>query len=134
MAQALGYAQVLAFAREHLQASEGVTVTMDRNERTALPTLVPATRADGACGFLEHGRCTIHAVSPYGCAFIDAHQSDAEYAARADALYRALHADRAAGGEYARVWEDLHARGLVAPPLHKRQYRLHKAMRREGLV
>jgi hypothetical protein len=33
-----------------------------------------------------------------------------------------------------RVWQDLHAHGLDAPPLATRNYRLNKAMRREKLL
>jgi hypothetical protein len=53
---------------------------------------------------------------------------------RADALYRSLYADVEFRGNYTQVWESLHALGLDAPPLEKRQYRLMKQMRREGLL
>lgn len=44
-----------------------------------IPTLVPARRPDGACTFLTaDGRCAVHAVSPFGCAFFDTHMADAE--------------------------------------------------------
>ena len=134
MAAHLGYSNVETFARENLLASDGVLVETDQGKRVTLRTLVPATKADGSCKFLEGGRCTIHAVSPFGCAFIDAHQSDEEYAARADALYRDLHADLDASGPYARVWNDLCERGLTAPALKERQSRLNEAIRRERLI
>lgn len=130
----LGFADVTAFAREHLSASEGVTITVAATgERLSLRTLVPASRADGSCTFLECGRCRIHAVSPYGCAFIDAHQGDREYAVRADALYRALYDDLIGDGPYVRVWRDLHSAGRRAVPLGVRQANLADAMRREGM-
>ena len=134
MAAHLGYDDVVAFARENLLASDGVRVRTDRDETVKLRTLVPATHANGHCKFLHAGGCAIHAVSPFGCAFIDAHQSDGEYAVRVDALYRSLHADQQSRGAYLQTWEDLQARGLTAPPLEKRHYRLQKAMRREGLL
>lgn len=130
----LGHADVQQFARENLLASEGAQVTDDRGRTLSLPTLVPAMGPGGGCRFLAAGRCTIHAVSPFGCAFIDAHQSDREYRLRADALYRDLANEWNTGGAYARVWEDLRARGLVAAPLATRQYWLGKAMRREKLL
>lgn len=135
MAAHLGYADdVVTLARDHLLASEGVVVTTDHGKRVTLPTLVPATQPDGRCKFLDPAaRCTIHPVSPFGCAFIDAHQDDNEFARRSDALYRALYADRQSDGPYAQAWADLHATGRLAPPLEVRQYRLNKAMRREKL-
>lgn len=129
----LGYTDVHAFARENLLASDGVPVVTDTGRVVTLRTLVPATQSNGRCKFLAGGRCTIHAVSPFGCAFIDAHQSDREFALRADYLYRALFADWESGGIVAQIWNDLSARGLSAEPLEKRQYRLNKAMKRERL-
>ena len=134
MAEQLGYGRVEAFARENLLASDGVRVTTDRGAVVHLRTLVPATQANGHCKFLDAGRCAVHAFSPYGCAFIDAHQGDAEYARRADALYRDLHQQWQTDGLYAQVWNDLKQRRLAAPPLETRQYRLNKAMRREKLL
>lgn len=131
----LGYEDPLAFARENLLASEGVPVVTDTGRLVRLRTLVPAARPDGRCKFLDDARrCAIHAVSPYGCAFIDAHQSDAELARRADRLYRLLLADQETGGIASRAWEVLASLGLRAEPLEKRQYRLTKAMRREKLL
>jgi hypothetical protein len=133
MAKHLGYRDVIKFARKNLLASEGVKVSTDTGAVVTLPTLVPATSADGRCKFLSKGRCMIHEVSPFGCAFIDAHQGDDDYAVRADALYRALHDDLQAGGEYSSVWVELNKRGLVAEPLATRGQRLKEAMQREGM-
>ena len=37
-----------------------------------LPTITPAVKPDGSCVFLTaEGKCQIHEVSPYGCAFFD---------------------------------------------------------------
>jgi hypothetical protein len=131
----VGYADVLAFAREHLSASDGVTLTSASDgRRVTLRTLVPRSDESGRCAFLVDGRCRIHAVSPYGCAFIDAHLNDAEYAPRADALYRDLRDAWDSNGVYAQVWRDLQSLGHLAPPLETRQYRLNKALRREKLM
>ena len=41
--------------------------------------LAPKAKRGGACVFLTRaGRCRIHAVSPVGCAYFDAHLSDGE--------------------------------------------------------
>src|SRR5947209_5313490 len=67
-----------AWAKEHLLASPGALVMSDA--RTfRIQTLVPARRSDGACVFLTaDGRCAIHSVSPFGCAFFDSHMTHAE--------------------------------------------------------
>lgn len=45
----------------------------------AVPTITPAQREDGACVFLtEDNLCSVHAVSPMGCRYFDAHLSEAE--------------------------------------------------------
>jgi hypothetical protein len=135
MAAHLGYADVATFAKENLVASEGVEVTVAAtDEKVSLRTLVPASKADRSCKFLLDGRCEIHAVSPYGCAFIDGHQSDDEYAVRADALYRALYDDLSSNGLYVRTWRELEMMGRTAPPLAERQAGLIDAMRREKLL
>ena len=134
MAAHLGFADVLEFARQHLSASEGVTLTSGDGRRIALPTLVPRATENGQCKFLVGCRCTVHAVSPYGCAFIDAHLPTQEYALRADALYRDLKANWESNGLYTQVWLDLKLRGHLAPPVETRQYRLNKALRREKLM
>jgi len=135
MAKHLGYGDDMAtFARENLLASEGVEVTTDRGQAVRLRTLVPATLENGQCKFLQDGRCSIHAVSPFGCAFIDAHQSDTEFALRSDALYRALYDDMNAQGKYVQTWEDLHRHDLRPAPLADRSATLQSAMRQEGLL
>ena len=135
MAAHLGYSDVGLFAKENLAASEGVVITVAATgEKVSLRTLVPASKADGRCRFLSDGRCGIHAVSPYGCAFIDAHQSDNEYAVRADALYRALYWDLESDGPYIRTWRQLQSTGRTALPLVDRQSNLNEAMRREDML
>ena len=74
----------------------------------------------------------IHAVSPYGCAYIDAHMPELEFKRRANALYAELLADRNRQGTYSRLTDALQARGQSALPLEKRRYRLEKAIRKEN--
>jgi hypothetical protein len=39
-----------------------------------VPSLVIAAKPDGSCKFLSaEGACTIHDISPFGCAFFDGH-------------------------------------------------------------
>ena len=79
----LGYTNLRGFAFDNLLASAGATVMNAEGQVYQIPTLVPRRKPDGSCVFLdERDRCTIHAVSPFGCSFFDAHQSDAEADAR----------------------------------------------------
>ncbi|MBL0928442.1 MAG: hypothetical protein IBJ11_12460 [Phycisphaerales bacterium] len=130
----LGFTDIHAFAREHLEASEGATLKMNDGRIVSLPTLVPKSRDDGSCLFYRGGRCTIHAVSPFGCAHVDAHMPEQEFARRANHSYELLLDDLEAGGAYTRVVADLRARGLTAKPLAERRERLVQAMKRERLV
>jgi Fe-S-cluster containining protein len=77
--RALGYSNIVTFAFENLAASPGATVMNAEGRVFQIPTLVPRRKSDGSCKFLdEKNRCSIHAISPFGCAFFDAHQSTDE--------------------------------------------------------
>src|SRR5262245_41659517 len=79
------------------------------------PTLVPARAANGHCHWLVEGRCAVHENAPYGCAFFDLHQSDAEADRRAAATLKARRDDAASNGLYYRLWLYLCRRGLTVP-------------------
>src|SRR4051812_30620276 len=73
-----GQAPGSAWVLDHFAASDGPLV-QGRGAPFHVPTIIPAQRADGSCVFLdEAGRCTIHAIAPYGCRFFDSHQPKAE--------------------------------------------------------
>jgi hypothetical protein len=113
---------LLAWARLHLRASPGALVAGRDHEtgqlaRWRIPTLVPA-RKEGtpACHWLgDDGTCAVHAVSPYGCAFMDSHLPEEEGRRRSEHGLMAIEADLRAGGPYSAVWRALEAEGLVAP-------------------
>jgi hypothetical protein len=103
------------WAKEHLRASPGALVI--RGGRAfRIPTLVPARRLDGACLFLTgDGQCSIHAVSPFGCAFCDSHMTHSECDHRSKhGLHAVLHAWQTSD-LYAQVWALLAADGCMAP-------------------
>jgi len=119
---------LIEFALENLLASPGATV-LDRGQMRQIPTLVPARRNDGACKFLDaNNRCTIHEVSPFGCAFFDAHQSKAESDYRSGSglvqIDRAWQSDHL----YARLWLLLEALGKVGPSPVASRARLQQAL------
>jgi len=89
MARHLGYVNIGEFAFENLLASVGATVMNAEGRVFQIPTLVPQRKADSPCKFLDAaGRCSIHAVSPYGCAMFDAHQLSEEADRRSSRGYR----------------------------------------------
>jgi len=115
IAARLGYDDLFEFAINNLLASPGATV-LDGGRVRQIPTLVPARREDGACVFLDgQDRCSVHDVSPFGCAFFDVHQSREESDRRS--CYGLAEIDRAwgEGHFYAQVWLLLSKLGLTAP-------------------
>ena len=99
-------ADLFAWAERHLRAQTD----------KPYPALVPARQADGSCHWHFAGRCAVHENAPFGCAFFDAHQDDAEVGRRAAAAVRAIREDADADGPYVRVWRHLRRLGLTAPP------------------
>jgi len=81
-----------------------------------VPGLVLAAKPDGSCKFLSaEGACTIHDISPFGCAFFDGH---AHGSPASDRLMRAgLNQSIEAGPQhlYHRLRRHLILKGLVSP-------------------
>jgi hypothetical protein len=96
---------LIVWAEEHLRA------IVDKG----FPTLVPARRDDGHCHWLYEGRCLVHEVSPFSCAFFDSHMTEAEIERRSAATIRARKEDALSKGLYYRVWFHLRRKNLVAP-------------------
>jgi len=72
-------------------ASRGTLVMDSRTGRKRwIGSITPARKADGTCIFLEAGRCTIHPVAPFGCAYFDVHMDVREAAPRSSWLARAM--------------------------------------------
>jgi len=115
IAEFLGCDDPVEFALKYLLASPGATV-LDRGRLRQIKTLVPARRQDGACVFLdENERCSVHAVSGFGCSHFDAHQSAEEANRRSSCGLRRI--DRAWDDNelYAQLWMLLYALEGVAP-------------------
>lgn len=119
IARRLGYTNIGDFACDYLLASAGATVMNAEGRVFQIPTFVPRRKPDGTCVFLdERDRCTIHAVSPFGCSFFDAHQSDAEANARSGRGLQEIAREWAIGSRsaYAVLWGLLFEAGLRAVP------------------
>ena len=128
LANHLGEENLLTFALENLLASPGATV-MAEGKVFQIPTLVPARQPNGACKFLTaENRCSIHAVSPYGCSHFDVHQSHTEADTRSLAGLQAIAREWKTGGLYARLWTILHDMKRDAPSPAEAKQRLMKIL------
>lgn len=135
IARHLGYTNVGEFAFDNLLASVGATVMSAEGRVFQIPTLVPQRKADGSCKFLSaEGRCSIHAVSPYGCAMFDAHQSSAEADRRSSRGLQevARHWSARVGtrSAYAVIWKLLYTVGLRATSAHIARMKMEEAVSR----
>jgi hypothetical protein len=117
----MGDAEPMAWAREHLRASPGALMKNLKTGQTfRVPTLVPVHREDGSCHYLVGRRCTVHAVSPFGCAMFGCRAKREEMLANRG-IHAVADAMADAGSLYHRVRELLAREGLVSPgPEEKR--------------
>lgn len=128
----LGYANVGEFAYDYLLASPGATVMGQGGRVFQIPTIVPRRKeGDGSCVFLEGGRCSIHSVSPFGCAYFDCRQSHEEANRRSSRGLQEIARHWAAKAEsgYTVLWRLLYAAGRRAIPPHIARQLMHSGER-----
>lgn len=93
-----------------------------------VPSLVLAASPDGSCKFLTAtGACSIHEISPFGCAFFDGHD---HRSAESDRLLRAgLMRSIEIGPEhlYNRLRRHLLRNGHISPPPEVQRARMRSA-------
>jgi hypothetical protein len=109
-------AEPLAWALENLLASPGALVILN-GKKLRIPTLVPAVKADGSCRNLSEGRCAIHEIAPFGCAFFDCGPERGQLSHRG--LHEVFLAWALADSLYRKVWEylDSHGKRQLDPAL-----------------
>lgn len=115
-----------AWLLDHFEASPGPLVAA-RGELFRIPTIVPRLTAVG-CIFLEQGRCKVHAVAPFGCAYADMHMGPLEGDAVSRAGLMEVVQDWRQDGPYSQAWYKLRAAGRIASPLEERRKRLEEAI------
>ena len=117
----------LPFIAANFLASEGALVaTVAANGQpvaTRVPTIVPAVQENGACVFYESGRCSIHEVSPAGCALQDSHHEGHEISVW---IVRQQMQSHQTYAWYTEVLEFLATLGQIAEPLSVRKQRLER--------
>jgi hypothetical protein len=118
----------VASASRYLLASPGAIVAK-AGRLFRIPTLVPARRSDDACIFLTaDNRCSIHPVSPYGCAFFDSHMSKQQAERRSVAGLNQIANAWKNDENYAEIWGVLCAKGRFAPGPEEGRNRLRRMM------
>lgn len=114
IARHLGFTDVMEFARDNLLASPGALVQID-DQQVRIPTIVPQRTLDGSCKFLQNDRCTIHPVSPFGCAFFSEHEPRSTGDHKSKLGLVQIMRDHRSNGRYSRIWSMLDSLDLRAP-------------------
>lgn len=113
------------FVLENFVASDGAKVAKQIKGTTyiiAVPSIVPAQKADGRCVFLDdQDRCKIHPVSPFGCSRHDTHLSAAEGNRRMTWGLTEQIAAHQTNAPYSLWCQVLDGLGLKAAPLEQRR-------------
>lgn len=136
---------VQAWACRSLLASPGGTIAIQTSvpasdlvqmEVIRVPTLVPARKTDGSCIYLQtDGKCDIHGISPYGCAFFDSHMDNKTADARSAIGLLTVNAeydDESAGKSlYARIWSLLWGLGYRSPDVAESKRKMLEAWQKE---
>jgi hypothetical protein len=114
-----------AWADENLLASPGALI-LRAGKLDRIRTLVPATKADGSCIHLTGcGRCAIHPVAPFGCAFFDCGPERGQLSQHG--LYEVLDAWQRRPTLYAALWDHLWANGRQQYPPEELRARMSHA-------
>jgi Fe-S-cluster containining protein len=112
----------MAWIEKHFLASEGAQIRKE-GKVLSIRSIVPAQQPDGRCVFLtEAGRCSVHAVSPFGCAYFDSHMSPQPSSQLSKmAVMAQMLGNEEPDGLYAKAWEHLNQAGLKPAPLEERR-------------
>lgn len=114
------------WVQQHFLASDGARAILG-GQAVQVGTIVPAQQADGKCVFLDNdGRCTVHPVAPFNCAYQDQHISDQESQQRSIVAIRR----QANSQEYRTVHKWLSDQGKRAKPLIERRQAFEAEMRK----
>jgi len=125
IAEHTGHADDGEWILDHFVASEGAVVGKQVGDAVVMfqiPSIVPRQKPDGRCVFLdENNYCTIHEVSPFGCAYHDVHLDKEAADERSHYAIYAQAAGNEPGQPYGQWHELMTALGLVASPLAERK-------------
>lgn len=108
------------FIRTHFVAGDGAKVGVIREGKMQMfniPTITPRQRPNGECVFYDNGLCSIHEVSPAGCALVDTHMDREQTNEIVGAKLREIMRDRS----YLSLWQWLQDKGAITRPTAKRR-------------
>jgi hypothetical protein len=129
IAEHLGVHMSGPWVEEHFRASDGAKI-IRQGEFLSIPSMVPSQKEDGSCVFLDDdGRCKVHPVAPFGCAYLDMHMGEEEADARSKAIIISQVEDSESDGFYSKCIRILCGKGLVAPPLVERRENFHRDLK-----
>lgn len=114
---------------ENFQASDGAKVMQivaGQPHVFQIPTIVPKLTEQG-CVFLKEGKCQIHEVAPFACAYVDPHMPDNQANELSQSMLGAQMRSWQQHAGYAQAWEILHAAGKIATPLVERKQAVRAA-------
>lgn len=126
-----------ALADENWLASAGAKVGVtppdgDRLVVLQIPTIVPATKSDGSCVFLDaEGGCSIHDVAPYGCGYVDVHMNWTDGNRRMSACFMEILEDGRVLGPYSEMRSRLLLGCRIAEPTEERREKYRSLMEAE---
>jgi hypothetical protein len=115
------------FLKKYFVASDGPQVVVagpQGNYTVNVPTLVP--KIVHSCIFFQNGKCSIHRVSPFGCAYTDSHMDQAEGHRRSMWLVKEIAQAHNEHSQYTRSIEFLVRNDRVAAPLQERKEAMAK--------
>jgi len=112
------------WAEKYLRASPGGLV-LYQGKAFRIPTIVPARKDNGSCVFHSEGNCTVHRVSPFGCAFFDNHMSDEEGDIRTRMGLASILEGFQSG--YGELWRHLWEKNLRVPGPEESRARMERA-------
>lgn len=117
-------ADPFVWAEKQLLASPGALAMKD-GQTFRIHTLVPAVKNDRTCIHLTtEGRCAIHEIAPFGCAFFDC-QPERQPLSR-HGLTAVMKAWTDPANLYPRLWNYLHAQGRKQRPPEELRARMRK--------
>lgn len=126
----LGYDNAILWGLDNLLASPGAVV-LYQGKRLSIRTLVPQRQENTHCKFLKNNLCTIHSISPFGCAYFDSDMTRDEADRRSTAgLIEVMKEWTYSFSDYTGLWTILFLQGKVSPSPNKLREKLQEALDR----
>jgi hypothetical protein len=130
IAEHLGQPCDMTFVSQYFDASDGPLVGKMANgelQQYQIPTIVPRLTETG-CVFLKDGRCQIHPVAPFGCAYHRVCVTEPDADDKSAYVLNLIMRSHVVGGRYSLIMRALSACNLTATPLATRKESFARAL------